>query len=433
MQGWHTVRFRGRRIGDYRSLDLTPFELPVLLDNLEPEVEVTRSNNRAKILAHDLITPQELLRVDVIGPDGRIDLADDFTFELTTEGVYTVIVSDEANNEATTQVDVVSEALIGRPSPEARSADGCGCRQAERPPTMAMLLLLLVLSVRCRHRRLILCTMVGVSALFGCEDQTASQDRDGPDRGMASDCIEDLDCSEGNHICLDGICGVLDCQQHSDCDALTCPSGQALCLPEGICSCLPNCDDACDDNTFCCQRTNTCQSLFGTCDTSCPDGYERTEDVLSPDPYTCEVPEQNCDCYELPPIETGLIGRYASVATDGTSIFVSAYEEAFGDLVVGKINQDERIDWMWVDGVPVGAPIVGGPTGPRGGVELPGADVGRYTSLAADGTGNLHVAYYGSDPGTLYYGLGKKRAMTVPMVGKLFGLMKREMRALGID
>ena len=80
LQGWHTVRFRGRRIGDYRSLDLTPFELPVLLDNLEPEVEVTRSNNRAKILAHDLITPQELLRVDVIGPDGRIDLADDFTF-----------------------------------------------------------------------------------------------------------------------------------------------------------------------------------------------------------------------------------------------------------------------------------------------------------------------------------------------------------------
>lgn len=409
LQGWHTIRFRGRRVGDYRSLDVTPFELPVLLDNVEPKVEVSRSDERAQIIAHDLITPQELLRVEVKGPDGRVDLEDDLSFELSSEGTYTVLVFDEANNHGETRVEVVSEPLIGRPSPEARGADGCGCRQADRPPALSMLLLLLVLGVRRRRQLFTVCIIVGLVFFLGCEDEAVSKDQDNLDRGLASDCREDLDCSEENHVCLDGLCGVLECAQHGDCRSVSCSSGEALCLPEGICACLPNCDDACDETSFCCQRTNTCQPLVGDCASPCAEGYERTQDLLSPDSYTCEVPEENCNCDELPPIETGLIGRYASVATDGSDVFVSAYEEGFGDLVVGKLNQDERIDWMWVDGVPDGAPIVAGPTGPRGGVELPGADVGRYTSLAVDGTGALHVTYYGAEPGTLYYALGTLR------------------------
>ena len=53
-----------------------------------------------------------------------------------------------------------------------------------------------------------------------------------------------------------------------------------------------------------------------------------------------------------------------------------------------------------------GAQVVAGPTGPRGGVETPGVDVGLYTSIAVAPSGDLHVAYHGAEPGSLYYAHG---------------------------
>jgi hypothetical protein len=101
-------------------------------------------------------------------------------------------------------------------------------------------------------------------------------------------------------------------------------------------------------------------------------------------------------------LEPGLIGEYTSVATDGTTLWVAGYSEAnyeedhhWGDLVVGKWS-GTKVDWDSVDGVP-DDPVDGtafDESGYRGGVTGAGDDVGLWTSIALDASGNPAVAYY---------------------------------------
>src|SRR5262249_40192710 len=56
-----------------------------------------------------------------------------------------------------------------------------------------------------------------------------------------------------------------------------------------------------------------------------------------------------------------------------------------------------------VDGVPAGGTPIGRASGFRGGVTDPGPKVGRYTSVAVDGTGNPIIAYYDIDNADLKF------------------------------
>ncbi len=408
LQGSHTVQFRGRRVGDYLSLDTDAYVLEVLLDNIEPSLSVERFDLYAQVSASDLITDSEDLTIMVNGPEGAINLASDLTFETPVSGVYSVTATDEAGNTSETMVEVVHAPLIGRAAPDARGDGGCGCTQNQQPPLIPLLGLMVIVGMaRGRRRWIYLYLAVCVLAMFGCEDESgARKDRDVVDMGSRLGCADDTECTADNHRCVEGLCGVIDCQNHSDCAALECDDGRALCAPDGQCECLPNCDPECGSTEYCCQQSGACESLTQGCEAECPPGFNRDVSLLSADPFTCEIPEANCACAELPPLEAGLIGRFASLATDGRGLFVSAYDEDYGDLVVGTTNDAEGIDWTWVDGVPVGSRIVAGPSGPRGGIDAPGADVGRYTAIAVSDGGAVHVAYYGPEPGTLYYALG---------------------------
>jgi hypothetical protein len=409
LQGKHTLNFRGRRVGNYLSMDSTGAELEIILDNVKPTVSVERFETTANLTVSDLVSDAADLIVNVRGPSGAIELADTLSFETRLPGTYLVTAVDEAGNVGTTQVEVAQAPLIGRAAPAARGDGGCGCNQSTTPPLMPVFLLLLVAGlIRGQRPLLWLGFLICVLGVLGCEDDAgALKDRDIPDMGPRLGCVDDTECAADNHQCIDGLCGVIDCQSHSECDGLACDEGSALCTPEGQCECLPDCDGGCADDEFCCQQTSECQSLIEGCDMACAPGFERTSSLLSTDSFTCVTPEQNCDCVELAPLESGLIGRFAALATDGQQLFVSAYDERYGDLVVGTASDDDSVNWMWVDGVPMGAPVVAGPSGPRGGVESPGADVGRYTAIAVDASGHVHVAYYGSNPGTLYYALGQ--------------------------
>lgn len=112
--------------------------------------------------------------------------------------------------------------------------------------------------------------------------------------------------------------------------------------------------------------------------------------------YKCDPPA----CRALQP---GLIGAYTSTAVGGSTLWVAGYLEgdwdhdnAYGDLVVGKWD-GEKVAWTIVDGVPTDPPADTkqyDKNGFRGGQTEPGPDVGLYTSIAVDGSGQPAVAYY---------------------------------------
>lgn len=111
--------------------------------------------------------------------------------------------------------------------------------------------------------------------------------------------------------------------------------------------------------------------------------------------YTCAAP----NCVTLDP---GLIGSYTSTAVAGDKLWVAGYLEAdydnsyqYGDLVVGKWD-GTKVAWDIVDGVP-SDPVDGKSfnlKGFRGGQTEPGDDVGLWTSIAIDDSGNPGVAYF---------------------------------------
>jgi len=96
----------------------------------------------------------------------------------------------------------------------------------------------------------------------------------------------------------------------------------------------------------------------------------------------------------------GPVGRYASVTTEARSAWIAGYDARLGDLVVIHIDAEGKERRTVVDGVPDGVQPVYSPDGYRRGIDEPGPDVGRYTSIArADDT--LFVAYQDVDAGAL--------------------------------
>jgi MYXO-CTERM domain-containing protein len=113
--------------------------------------------------------------------------------------------------------------------------------------------------------------------------------------------------------------------------------------------------------------------------------------------------DHTCLCSD--DIVPGRIGLYSHVATgaDG-SIWVSAYAESHGDLVVAKASGGRIPDtaWEWVDGVPDGPVVVAG-SQIRGGIADDGPDVGMYTSIAVAPDGTPMVTYFDRDNSSLKF------------------------------
>ena len=113
--------------------------------------------------------------------------------------------------------------------------------------------------------------------------------------------------------------------------------------------------------------------------------------------------DNTCVCSDdIPP---GKIGPYSDVAAgkDG-SIWVSAYAQSHGDLVVARAEPG-RIpveSWEWVDGIPDG-PITIPDSNIRGGIEAAGEDVGMYTSIAVGNDGSPMVTYFDRDTSSLKF------------------------------
>jgi MYXO-CTERM domain-containing protein len=95
----------------------------------------------------------------------------------------------------------------------------------------------------------------------------------------------------------------------------------------------------------------------------------------------------------------GSIGQYSEMDMNGGSVWVSAYNSTYGDLMVAQRDEAGRIPneaWQWVDGVPDGPVVVVGGT-VRGGVKEPGENVGLYTDVAVRSDSDVLVSYFDGD------------------------------------
>lgn len=213
--------------------------------------------------------------------------------------------------------------------------------------------------------------------------QTCIDFRDGkycgyPNKGNArtsvgtQTCFTNADCDDGRS------CFGKRCVIYAPCNG-GCPSGQVCDVDSNTCTEVADCTDQCSEG----------QMLV----VSDPDTMSG--------PLCCLV---KCGCETLPPVLAGQYGWYASLAANNDQVAVSAYDPVYGDLVVARYDatgNQTRVDY--VDGFPTTGPIVANPSGPRGGRSEPGPNVGEHTSVAIDGTGAIHVAYYDRTDGRLRY------------------------------
>ncbi|HEX8951903.1 MAG TPA: hypothetical protein VF945_08660, partial [Polyangia bacterium] len=108
-----------------------------------------------------------------------------------------------------------------------------------------------------------------------------------------------------------------------------------------------------------------------------------------------------CGC--IPDIAPGDVGRFSSMTMIDGNAYVSAYNNTYGDLMIGHISPPGVVSgWDYVDGVPDETPDIPNSHN-RGGISDKGDDVGRYTSIATSSTNEPIIAYYDKTHGALKF------------------------------
>jgi len=102
-------------------------------------------------------------------------------------------------------------------------------------------------------------------------------------------------------------------------------------------------------------------------------------------------------------VTLGVVGRYNSVAGDGTRTVVTTYDAFLGDLVLAEVGSDLSLTYTAVDGVPDETPTFD-PKTYRGGIASAGPDVGLYTSVQLR-DGQARIAYQDRDHGALKFAI----------------------------
>ncbi len=99
-------------------------------------------------------------------------------------------------------------------------------------------------------------------------------------------------------------------------------------------------------------------------------------------------------CMCTPDLILGDIGRFSSMIMSGPTSYVAAYNNTYGDLMIGHIVPPGVVtNWDFVDGVP-DEPPDNPASHIRGGVSDKGDDVGRYTSIQITQAGDPVIAYF---------------------------------------
>ncbi len=226
-------------------------------------------------------------------------------------------------------------------------------------------------------------------------------------KASAGDCLTDDDCgSSGDLYCINSHCAHKACSPDG-----SCPEAWQTCF-SGACVASTPCSGGCGDGAACVLATGSCYPASSYCgDTSfnVPPGYMAVFPDLANVFEGCDTQKLSCAVAELPPLTVNDMGRHASLdAEAGGTIVAAMYDGTFGDLVIRTFDsKGEILSTQWADGVPEGAPVTAGITGPRGGISEAGDDVGQYTSIkvvqSGANAGLAHIAYYAKSDKALRY------------------------------
>ena len=117
-----------------------------------------------------------------------------------------------------------------------------------------------------------------------------------------------------------------------------------------------------------------------------------------------QIPQcQSNMCLCTPDVPPGDTGRFSSMMLLGPNAYVAAYNNTYGDLMIGHVTPPAVVtEWDFVDGVPDESPIYAN-SHVRGGIQTNGDDVGRYTSIQATPKGDPIIAYYDKTHGALKF------------------------------
>lgn len=407
-EGRYDVRVTARRAGDPTSGSRSHAEFTFVNDFTAPKVSLSIVGSSVVPYVKDNVYPQEELTMQYRinseawsdrQPIHAIDLAE--RLQHGGQAVVDVFVEDPNGNARSIRQTFgkkdASDAHAQSPSDSA--AAGC----ATSRPEGGMLAVFGLLALLCVRRRRQTCDAIAASPVritlallawlllglgsAGCVDNAKEL------RGVGGDCDPACLSSE---ICDGGTCVAISCKEDGDCP------GSAECVDGSCVGGDQYCNDA-DD----CEYGHICKE--GICKPS--------ECTVSDecDPNMCDGDTLPfCDFDDYPSVEAGEcvcetsleLRKYGTwlrvVPLEKDQVVAFTYNETYGDLMFGILNDDDVFEWEFIDGVPEG-PVVAPPTGARDGVRAPGDVAGRYVSAVAEKSGDsyvLHAAYQYHDVGT---------------------------------
>ncbi|MEM9193477.1 MAG: MYXO-CTERM sorting domain-containing protein [Myxococcota bacterium] len=386
-QARHEVEVRSRIAGEPASVDESPAPIEVLIDVLEPTVELERTATGVAIRAFDMLTDRAdltfrwrhegegefsewapLYEVNEAG-----ELERNVALEFDDQAIE-VEVRDEVGNVGRAQ----SALIRGLPNPNA--AGGCDCHVGDTGDSSSTiaLVLLVVGGFLFRRRR-------------STRKSSGSKDEEGGPGGGAR-----LGKAAKYLIVLLAFSvGACDCSDDPDMPGTACGDACTAATPPM------------NTGSICCDSAMMCvdYDLTALCD---PGFICSGPDAVAID-GACAV---TCtDCQRPPGLPEGHLVTYLDLVTDGSTTVVAGYSpgnpptQQYGDLVIGQYDiGGQTADWEIVDGAP-DMPVTNAPDGWRNGVSAPGDDVGRWASVAEAG-GTYYVAYYDVTNGALKIAIG---------------------------
>lgn len=118
-------------------------------------------------------------------------------------------------------------------------------------------------------------------------------------------------------------------------------------------------------------------------------------------PADSDIPQTDTSSSGVAP---GIWGRYSALTSLSNTLYLSAYEESYGDLILVSIDSSDlsKRQFKVVDGVPDEEPKFD-PSGYRGGIIGKGDDVGRGSDIAMNSNGQIIMSYGNMTTGSLKY------------------------------